>query len=1090
MRLHSARYAILLLALGAAALAAHAEPLLVVRGVPPDGLVVAPINPRVAGITRTDRAHNVTARDEAGRGVPAQYVPALAPGEPGTIVLRLSTGREARITFSLREAPIKSLGGPLRVEGKGFALLFDPERMAGLPSRIEIGSSAPAENFVWNDRVHSGSVGGYLLRLDREARHEIVSEGPLCTVVRIRARYVRGENEAPKSRPAAAYHWYIFRDAPLVRVEAHISQVSGFPWDELHFLEMNLADARFTRWAVGDPPGSGELSANKQTRLGAQWGLLSDGRSGIGMVHAPTRIYDGRGDYGTYLHGPWESWSTLTRRYAAWLWVGEAQDPVQAMQSVASTRSREPTVMVTTSELDRKIAALRRLGAKDPLARWRAGIAERMLAAGRTGELNTLLGGQAPAGWLLRQAGALGLAVSSTAKGIRLESLHDMRQGTELLAADAPPLFSLRIRDLRSKAERAVDSASGWSSVGVRTRANDVVMEWAAAAPSELAGLRVTAVARPSTREHAWSWTLRVAVPNHLSVLSAAFPQIGLAEPRQGGSVLYPNGPGVLYPAAWSQPLNQRSLYPNGWCTMQFMAAYGTGSGLYFGLHDRNGGAKEIVCESHPSSRTVHLAYDVPAPNRTRGGNGFASPGQAVMRVLRGDWFDAARIYRDWAQREARWWPRLGREGREDTPAWMRDLSAWAQTGGAPAECVEPVKQMQRALGVPIGFHWYNWHQIPFDNDYPHYFPTKPGVAEAVRDLQANHVYVMPYINGRLWDTRDRGAEDWQFTARALPSATKQEDGTPFTESYGSRESDDTPVKLAPMCPTTPLWQKTVRDLTLRILTEVGTQGVYIDQVAAAAPVLCMDATHGHPLGGGDWWNTAGYWPMLERLRKAMAPGKMITTECNADPYIRFFDGYLTWHWQAENMVPAFPAVYAGAVQMFGRNYGAGASTRDLALCTKMGQQLVFGEQIGWLSPSIAAEPVAGRFLRLTVRMRDRFRRYFSAGEMARPPALLGEMPRVRSDWAWFGETWITTDAVLTGAWRLPSERSAVLLYVNVSDQPVAVRTRVRPADLGAPARGVRWSRLTDPDGEAQPSEAPAAFTVGPREILAFEARW
>ena len=100
-----------------------------------------------------------------------------------------------------------------------------------------------------------------------------------------------------------------------------------------------------------------------------------------------------------------------------------------------------------------------------------------------------------------------------------------------------------------------------------------------------------------------------------------------------------------------------------------------------------------------------------------------------MWRLLRGDWFDAALIYKDWARREARWWPRLGREGRSDTPEWMRGLSAWAQSCGAPDDCVANVKRFREFLGVPVGFHWYNWHQIPFDNDYPHYFPAKPNFA-------------------------------------------------------------------------------------------------------------------------------------------------------------------------------------------------------------------------------------------------------------------------------------------------------------------------------------------------------------------------
>jgi len=184
---------------------------------------------------------------------------------------------------------------------------------------------------------------------------------------------------------------------------------------------------------------------------------------------------------------------------------------------------------------------------------------------------------------------------------------------------------------------------------------------------------------------------------------------------------------------------------------------------------------------------------------------------------------------------------------------------------------------------------------MPFDNDYPHYFPAKTSFPQGVADLKAAHVFTMPYINGRLWDSKDRGAEDFEFTRLALAAATKQPDGKPFLESYGSKETNGEPVRLAAMYPATPFWQRTVSNIVLRLLAEVATSAVYIDHVAAAPPTLCMDATHGYPLGGGHWWNE-GYWKMLEAIRRAMPSDAMLTTECNGEPFLRWFDGYLTWH--------------------------------------------------------------------------------------------------------------------------------------------------------------------------------------------------
>ena len=105
--------------------------------------------------------------------------------------------------------------------------------------------------------------------------------------------------------------------------------------------------------------------------------------------------------------------------------------------------------------------------------------------------------------------------------------------------------------------------------------------------------------------------------------------------------------------------------------------------------------------------------------------------------------------------------------------------------------------------------------------------------------LQASGVYVMPYINGRLWDTHDRGREDLDFSRRALPAATKDEQGKPYIEMYGSRESDNSPVQLAPMCPTTELWRSTMRETVLRLCGPKATGPLWIRSAKPSLPTAC-----------------------------------------------------------------------------------------------------------------------------------------------------------------------------------------------------------------------------------------------------------
>lgn len=1084
-----------LAAMGMQAASAASAPILVVRDVPASGIVMARVDlsPYIArGPLR------VRAVDESGVEAPAQFVPASGPADVrGVLALRCKPGGERTFRLQIqRGGPDVAPPAPPAIRLANAEVEFGE---GPFPTRFRFtGSGKVFDRFEFNDRVHDPRTGGFSLRNDRAARPEVVSEGALCTVVRVHARYLNAAGDAPPSRPHATYEWYFFHDLPLVYLTADVRQEQAFAWSELHFVELAFPGADFGEWAGGSPDRSGPFTGSKKSETFWNWGALVDGANAIGLIGDTARFYDGRGEYGTYIHGAWESWSGTERRFETWWWIGSEPDVSKVVSRAAHSLTPRALAYASDEELHRAIARRRAEARKETGAgaladRWHVALAERFERGGDPVRARAALSGSIPKGWSLHRAGDLGIALDRSGGGIRLASLCDTRQGIDLIAAEPAPIFSIVVKQLATGAETTLRSDAGWLKTSVEPVAEGIALRWVA--PPNLGSLTVSAVARLSQTEHSATWTFRVERGSGFTVERVAFPQLSVAEPGSNGVAFVPRGPGEAQVGVWRRAFSFRGLYPSGWSSMQFTAAYASGgSGIYVACHDPYGGTKDIVVESDPARSLVRLGFEHPAPNMGREANGFVLSGTGVWQLLRGDWFDAARIYRAWARREARWWPALGKDGRADTPLWMRELCAWAQTGGGPAEVVEPVKAMQKALGVPIGFHWYNWHQIPFDNDYPHYFPTKPGVAEGVAELQRNGVHVMPYINGRLWDTRDRGTEDYEFTRVAFPAVTKQADGKPFTEQYGSKEADGSPVVLGVMCPTTLLWQKTVREIVLRIMNEVGTDAVYIDQIAAAAPVLCMDPKHGHPLGGGHWWTEQGYWKLLAALRAAMPKDRMITTECNGEPYIRFFDGYLTWPWQFDGQVPAFPAIYGGAIQMFGRNY-AGGPTRALATRMKAAQQLVFGEQIGWFDPHLVTDPEVGAFLRRAIGIRHALRRYFYAGEMARPPRLSGDVPTVRADWQWYGETWVTTSAVLTGAWRLPAERRAVALFANVSDQQIHSSWRVPLRDLAGTRRSATVVRLDASGAPVGPASALAAdralpLVLAPGEIAVWQICW
>ena len=1054
---------------------------------------------------------------ESGEKVAVQFIPDAdfdaSTRVTGMIVARWAKSGLARLKITLSTGEPTS-GGPKataawsgQVTTPSYTVEHDPKHQGGLPWRFTFaGTGKTFDSIRWNNRLYHRQQGGYCVCDDPQPGIERVATGPICTVVRVSGRYVQ-RGQPPASHPTATYDWYYFSDRPQVYVCATLRQRDPFTWHEVHFLELNYPGGVMPLWAGGEPLEQGRFQSSMKSFSQAQWGVIHDGTNGVGMFQCGQALLHDGGT-GTYLqaHGDttWQDWSETRREFSAWLWIGSNPHPVEAVREVAQKSAGVGRWTVTVAAVHARVEAARgQLASGSDATRqrgwWRVQGARQLEAQGRLEEAVSVAEGKKPATWTTLEAGDLSLILERAPDGLRLLDLFDSARDQKFAPARPLPLFAVTLRRLNTNESVTLAADQGWKEVGISADASaslasnpgPLLLRWQTPTDARLGNLRVIARVVPETATASLRWALTVEnPPAGWSVWRVVFPQVAVADLGRQACVFFPKGAGQVERGVWQRSFRYSGNYPGGWTTMPFMAAYDEAlqTGLYVAAHDPWGSTKDLLVESKPLANAVVLAVEHPVPDMGTAGNRFELSGEAVWRLLRGDWFDASVVYRDWVRREAKWYPKLTAQGRTDTPSWMRELSVWAQSGTPPSQCVEEVSAFTKYLGPPAAVHWYNWHQIPFDNDYPHYFPPKPDFVDGVSSLQSSGTFVMPYINGRLWDTRDRGTNDFEFSRVARPAVTKDEKGEPYVESYGSKESDGSPVRLGVMCPSTALWQKQIGQTVLRLMNECGVKGVYIDQIAAAQPTLCFDKTHGHPLGGGHWW-TEGYWQMLEAIRQAMPKDCMITTECNGEPFIRCFDGYLTWHWQYDGQVPAFPAVYGGAIQMFGRSYGGGA-TRDLALRMRAGQQLVFGEQLGWLAPTVVREKGNAEFFRQVVHLRRHLAPYFSAGEMARPPKLAGSVPIVRADWQWGGVDWVTTDAVLTGAWHQPNAKRLALVFVNVSTNEVTAQVNYDLRPYGLDGATTRLTTLS-PEGPGQSSTTPATLrrevVFPPQSAVAWE---
>ena len=88
----------------------------------------------------------------------------------------------------------------------------------------------------------------------------------------------------------------------------------------------------------------------------------------------------------------------------------------------------------------------------------------------------------------------------------------------------------------------------------------------------------------------------------------------------------------------------------------------------------------------------------------------------------------------------------------------------------------------------------------------------------------------------------------------------------------------------------------------------------------------------------------------MDAINAKKPDDKFYFSESNAEPYVKSFDGFLTWAWVYPNMVPFFPKVYAGHIAMLGRNTNGYKKKDRQYFRFHVGQAVMFGQQIGWIN--------------------------------------------------------------------------------------------------------------------------------------------
>ena len=625
---------------------------------------------------------------------------------------------------------------------------------------------------------------------------------------------------------------------------------------------------------------------------------------------------------------------------------------------------------------------------------------------------------------------------------VTLSSLDGGFEITDILDGDrellnksaALALFDLTLQTLSNRNENTISADRGWDNVAIQREGDRQTVTLSNPISDNFPkSLEVKITIKTTGTKSQWDLKVDGIGKGH-SLISTNFPNLNIkATPT--GSFLVPHGYGqeIQNPA---NGISQLLTYPRGFgATMQFLAYYDNNQGTYFGFHDPKAALKRFHVEDKNGGVELHCS--IPAPNQSLPNNNWKMPGHFELDSFSGDWYDAALIYKEWASHKAEYWPKdtIQREARQKS---IGNISIWL-TETARDYTLNQLETHIRdfknfmdfeGIDIPIAITWNSWYDMPMDLNFPEIFPPLNGLSDMMKNLKTSYgdsVRLTGYMNGRLYDTEHLDS----YSHGGEAAATKQADGlTVYTQNFQG-------TIFALMCPTQSFWQDIMIDSAQQMATDIGFDGLYIDQVTAASPIACMDPLHHHTLAGGTYWRD-GYKAMFHQIHQSLHSEKFVTSEGANDFLIDEVDGFLTEVFITNHQVPAFQVVYSDKVQFIGSATGASSYKADNTpdsqkFYGRLAQSFAFGVIPGRFFTGVAVHQNArsaraAQYLRRLARMRRKLVHFTSFGEMKRPLALSDTIPMMRFT-AFGGTSMVETPAIQTSTWS--DGESIMVLFVN-----------------------------------------------------------
>ena len=294
-------------------------------------------------------------------------------------------------------------------------------------------------------------------------------------------------------------------------------------------------------------------------------------------------------------------------------------------------------------------------------------------------------------------------------------------------------------------------------------------------------------------------------------------------------------------------------IYPSE-LAMQYMVLHNPGRAIYlsrYGLGDESFRLSAVSLSDRALALSV-VHYPFVSCGKWRSSD-------CAFAALPGGWHGAADLYS------------LHMRGEfvpPDVPQWMReDFHGWVQVGmsfvdgGVKHRFSDLPELFRRVQETGLNtMHIFGWCGRGHDTEYPDYnvnpaLGTQDELRSALNEIRSMGGRAILYTNGRLVDPQSTF-----HTSGGSESLCLQEDGTPYTENYG------TGVEFRIACPTCEDYHAKMASEVGRIAREFGAHAIQIDQISCNTGFLCFDSNHPHSTPATNF--LPGVSAMLRRIRE------------------------------------------------------------------------------------------------------------------------------------------------------------------------------------------------------------------------------